>query len=1539
MRRLWVFVLFAALLGAAGHFEAETHVLSAAPDLTVAVTASILRDGADLPEARRVAPGDHVRYEMRIENVGGGDAYGVVLQIAMPEGFAYREGSTSAAWSTGRSTADPTQESDRNLQFRVDAALPAGAVLTLAFETLVTSDVDEIGPYVGVAIATGVDADGARIPAERSADLPGEDAPKNVDEAVLLPSRPALVTATGIAAITREGEEIPATGPIEPGDVVTYHLTVENVGRGTAYNVAVEDQLPPSLAYVVGSTAAHWPAGRSSEDPAGAPGASLSWPLSAVLRFGEVLALRFDAVVGSALKDSPCINVMAASGNDADGGPTPPDRAHEIPADIDADDSSVAILSSTLPALSVNKEIIDVHRHGVSVGVVSSAVPGDVVTYRFTIRNVGNATAYNVDFQDQLPSGFEYETGSAYGEGLYVVSSPHKVGPLSVPDGGGSFVTAVNATIHAEAQLVATYTARVTDAATLGVSLESTAEAEGFSSSGVEISDSNPAIGDTRDDDADDEDADDTGSAAIRLGMPALAVEKQTVDIERLGASVGAASAAEPGDVVVSRFTIRNVGTDTAYDVGFTDLLPPGLEIDTVSGAGTFSVDLPPAGPMTLSFDNGAPGAVHAILGARIDRGGTLTAIYRIRVTSEVAQSRPLVHETRAVGRDAAGVPIPPANPAVLDTSDDDENDRDADDVGAEVVPIAESALAVKATVFAIVRDGASVALPDAARPGDVVTFQVRVSNVGRGTAYDVSVEGSLPADLAYAGPSSAAWPGGSSRVDPLRGPDASLAWDPKATLGGGDDLVLSFDVHVRDEARRNTSLLFVARACGVDGNGSPIPADNSEDVPADADGDDVDTARLAVVSDGTTPAITALATELCMTRIVRNGATVFGPVVESGDRVTFEWVIRNVGHGTVYDVVSIGETAPGMRYAPGSTLLRWPFGVSFADPSGALGAALEWSSPAPLQTGESIRLEFDLMVAERLPDGRSAILRIEVHGHEATGAPILTDQSRTIARDSDIDDAASWSLSMRSSSLPETGLWLNPAPDRSLVPTSDRLRFQTDMALYAAAELGGLAEEIENLRSLPRIQIPACFRTLAAEAEGVAFENLVEVEVGSGMGVPLSAGPWFRDAENPEAALEQALCEIACAVGLDAAERPAAERWILLEYAAGDPRFATRVEEGNAWPTGEWATYDRRVTPGAVGMGLLAQATAAQRLLESPHARDRYLGGVLVLAMRNKVASLAELRGAPGSSNGLLAHAYTVVWRDSPGIYTVVEPRTELVDQLALMWGLAAFVEFAERMPSSWPPALGSLAGDASRARQELDRILRGIRDSLRGFDGALRESTADASDHRARTTTLGLLLAALHRVSSIVGPDPALERLATHAAIQLSARVGLDGRLVSAGTETVFADAPAVVRGLLAASRILGVSAYEAVAVRVLEAFDQDSWESTLGVYVGPPHEPCARRCVTPLDLGLLVGALRDASAVLPPTEAARILPRLASHIRVLIRGAALHLATARPYDESESLLGSGAESLAPAGVADAPLGWAFVFRDRVCYSPRRP
>ncbi len=1517
MRHLSAVVLMVVSLCAAADCQSAVPASSAEPALVTSVSAaSILREGLSLPPSSRVAQGDWVLYRARVTNVGGGAAYNVSLVDALPDGFAYVAGTTTANWPSAASAADPAGGPGPDLWFDLHATLPAGGTLTLNFESLVGPYVDEIGPYVNIVTAIGADGDGKPIPANNAESVPDDTDDDDASDTALLPARPALVTTKSVTAIVREGTAISTAGPIESGDVVTYRLTVENVGRGTAYNVGLEDELPTSFSYVDGSTTATWPAGSTAMNPAGDLGPSLVWPLSAVLGFGDTLSLEFDALVGSVLQGSVYVNAMTASSNDADGAPTPPDRSDEVPGDTDKDDASVASLSAIIPALSVNKEITDVQRDGVSLGPIPAAVPGDVVTYQFTIRNVGNGTAYNVDFHDTLPPGLEYETAAPHGAGSFVVSAPSATGTFFVPDGGSVFTTSIDATIDGGARLVATYAARITDEAKNGTSLENVAEAEGFNGAGVEIPDANPMVDDTLDADVEDSDADDTGIAVIRVGMPALAVDMKMLAIERRGVSIGAAGPVEPGDMIVYQVTIRNVGTDVAYNVGFADLLPAGLEVDAALGAGAFTVDLPAAGPTDVSLANGSTGIVDAALGARIDCGGRLTATYRAWVTSDVSQGDTLVNEVRCYGWDVAGMPIPPVNEAVGDTFSD---------VGTEGISVVEPALVTELAVASVTRGGVSVDPAGAIRPGDFITYRVRVLNAGRGTAYTVALSDSLSLGLVYDGPSLATWPGGTSAADPTGGTGPTLTWNLAVALSGGEELSVSFNVRVTDEATQSVSLLNVTRATGVDGAGMPIWPGALVAGAASV--------RLAVASEVLEPGLVpALATDQSVARIVRGGETTFGPFVEPGDHVLFEFVVRNVGTGTAYGVTVTGYLPPEVKAVRGSTSTRWPFKASFDDPSGIPGPELRWDLFATLRAGAAISLTFEVVVAEDVVAGQPLVGRMEVRGQDASGTAIPLDQSATVRADIDSDDAADLVVTARSPLLPRNeGAVKVSTPQAESI--GDGVRFQTDIAFYASAELASLARWVADA-GVSGTPLPACLRTVAAEAQRASFENLIEVEVGTGMGVPLWAGPRFRDAVDPEAALEERLSECARAVGLDPVQRPRNERWTVLEYAAGDPRFAARDGAASLGPAGDWKACDPRITPSAVGMSLLTQVLSAQRLLESSLPQDRYLGCAIVEAMRNKVATLAELRAVPGSSNGLLAHAYTATWSNRHVAYTVVEPRVDLYDQLALAWGLAAFVGFAKDVSPLWSDVLGSLTSDTRSARKELGRILDGMSRSLRGSDGVLRESTADSGGTSVRTMTLGLLLAALDDVSRVTGPLVAVERLATHAAIQLSGQVGLDGRVGSGASSGNPADACAAVRGLLAASRILNVGAYQTTAIRVLEALDRDFWNGTIGAYLDGAGGNGAWVCLTPLDLGLVVGALREVAPVLPSADAERILARLSSHVRAIVDAAALHLASALPQDGVEMLLGDETSSVGPVRISGAPLGWAFVFRDRLCF-----
>ncbi|MDD5264858.1 MAG: hypothetical protein PHU43_08495 [Candidatus Bipolaricaulis sp.] len=1450
------------------HSSVSFSVRSAQPALVTALSAAaILADGGSAAVLNRAAEGDRVLYSVRVVNVGDGPAYDVSLVNVLPEGFAYVSGTALGTWPSGTSTADPAIGPGPELLFDLRATLRSGDGLALTFEALLTPTVDGIGPYVDTVTVIATGEGGEPIATDASLSVPADTDSDDTSEIALLAARPALVTASHVAAVLREGGAVSPAGPIEPGDVVTYRLVVENVGRGTAYNVVIEDRLPVALSYVGGSSKASWPSGASAKDPTGSAGSSLVWSLSATLAPGDVLSLEFDALAGSALAGETFENAMKASGSDADGTPTDPDRSLESPKDTDEDDASTARLDVIMPALAVNKEVVGVERDGRSLGSVPVGMPGDVVVFRVTVRNVGNGTAYNVDFRDQLSPGLEYETTAPYDGGSYAVTSPVSAGALTVPGGGTSFTTRIDATIDGGARLVATYAARITDAAQTGVPLENVAEAEGFNGAGVEIPDANQVVGDVFDDDAEDPDADDTGIARVRVGLPILSVAKEVVDVGRDGASIGASGPVEPGDVIVYRLSIRNTGTDTAYDVGFVDLLSPGVEIETAYGTGAFTVDRPAVGVTALELVDGATDTVVVRLGASLDPGAELVATYRARVTSGTRQGAVLWSAASAFGRSADGVAI---------SSDDRHATSAPGDARGSRIPAVEPALVVEVTVDTVERNGVRMDSAEPVCAGDIIVYRTRVSNVGQGTAYAVRLSDPLPIGLAYRGPSRAAWPEGSSAADPTHGADGTLEWPLGATLHGGEELVASFGVVVTGEATQGDTVRNTVLGRGVDGAGTPIPSDRSSEVPLDRDSDDAASVRLAVACGaavwGMPPALQLSGS---IARIVRNGITTFGCTAGIGDRVTFELVVRNTGTLSGYDVAVIDYLPPGVTYVPGTTHIRWPFGLALVDPDGASGAELRWELPISLRGGDAVTVLFDGLVEMGVSVGQIIANRAEARGFDPSGAPLASRPDSTTP--------GGGMLTLVIEAPGPRGKGEDEACASPQAAAAD-LRFRTDATFYAAAELQKLAEWIGESERIEGSDLPMCLRTAAAEAARVAFENWAEIEVGSGLGLPLFRGPGFRDAADPQAAMNERLDACARAVGLDPAARPANERWIVLEYAGGDSRFETRGAGTGPWPADEWKDYDRRITPSATGMGLLLQALEARRLLGSDLAQEQYLGCVAVETMRNKVASLSELRAVPGSPDGLFAHAYAAVWDDRRLRYTVIDSRADLLDQVALAWGLSAFIDLVFDASLPWPDTLGSLLGDAQRARQELERVLDGTNRTLCGFDGVLRESTADREGTSVRITTLGLLLAALHDVSRVIGSHPAVERLAAHAALELSRRVGPDGRLASGTSGAQIAETCAVVRGFVAASRILGVAAYGNVAARVLDSFDRDLWDAGLGVYAAPAGGGSSRTCFAALDLGLVVGALRESAPLLSSSDADRVLSRLANHVRTV-------------------------------------------------------
>lgn len=660
---------------------------------------------------------------------------------------------------------------------------------------------------------------------------------------------PALATDKEIAEIRRGGIPIPLDIPIQAGDVIRYRLEVTNVGGANAYDVDVFDALPVEFLYIAGSTSATWPRGSYGTDPAGAPGPNLFWNTSAVLGPNETLALEFEAVVTSAVVQGQIYtDAMRATGEEAEGTPIPPDMSGTIPEDTDPDDSdSVSHVAAAVPALSVDKEIVDVIRGGVSIWPTSVVEPGDLIHYRFTIRNVGAGTAYDVDFSDELPPGLEYDTD--YADGTYTVDDPPASGPLGIPDGAaGILIANISATIHGGGKLVADFYAYVTSAVQQGVNLVNYATATGKDGYGTPIPPENVQIGDDSDDDPDNPDPDDTGHEVIGVAEPALALEKEIIDVLRGGVSIWPTPVVLWGDVIVYRVTIRNVGLGTAYDVDFTDALPFGVAYDTSFGDGAYTVDNPTA-TGTLGIPDGATGLITADISATIAGGGTLVAVYRVHITPQAVPGSWLTNQAVVTGRDGAGTPIPEFNPDTEDTYPDQDS---------TTIRVGAPALVTQKSYYCPPCDPCApepvecIPCPEEPIPvkvGEVVRFQLTVTNVGYSPAYDIVVEDRLPKGFEYVAESAVlTWPGGEMKPEPIVGEGPVLTWITGLSLDAGESLSIVFAARVTQDAAVGEEVVNVMHAAGVDFFRVPIPADSSVYVPEDTDPEDTSVLKLKIL-------------------------------------------------------------------------------------------------------------------------------------------------------------------------------------------------------------------------------------------------------------------------------------------------------------------------------------------------------------------------------------------------------------------------------------------------------------------------------------------------------------------------------------------------------------------------------------------------------------------------------------------------------------------------------------------------------------------
>ncbi|MBU1048685.1 DUF11 domain-containing protein [Candidatus Bipolaricaulota bacterium] len=1539
------------------------------PALSVDKTITdITRGGASIGISGPVEPGDVVSYRFAVTNVGGATAYEVEFSDTLPPGMQTVVGGTYSVSAPADSGSLGLAAGAVTFTTTLGATIAGGAVLAADFTAVVTSGIEQGVDLVNTAEAIGFDGFGTEIPDANPAigDTSDSDAEDpDADDtgiAVIGTEKPALSVDKIITQIIRRGLSIGIAEPVEPGDVVFYSYTIRNVGLGTAYNVDFTDTLPVGMVTEINAPGIAGSYDVTDPSVSNAPLAGLADGVSAftttihaTIDGGGQLVAQYTAYVTSAIQQGvDLINVAAATGVDGAGNPIPSENADvgdvsdDDAEDPDADDTGIVILETRQPALTLDKRVTNVIRGGVPIGIVDPLLYLDVVEYTVTIRNVGLGTAYAVEFTDSIPAGLETETTAPGNSGSYTVSSPSTSGSLLLPDGATTFSTSIDATLNGGAELTAVYTVLVTPSAAPGIDLVNTVSTAGVDGAGTQIPPENASIGDTSDDDVEDPDADDTGIASVRVGAPALVTRKSVVSINRQGTTL-TDSIVEPGDVVTYEVAVANVGTGPAQAVNMRDILPAGFHYQGHTVASW------PSGSST-SDPTGVPGPTLVwTLNANLDSGEELVVRFDVLVTSQIQQGKVYTNIVIATGKDSVGTPIPPDNRSVA------PEDDDPDDSSAVSLMGAVPALITDKAILNVVRNGSSLGAKDTVQAFDLVTYQLLVTNVGGGTAYEVGVRDALPSPFSFVSSSTqGTWPYriGVFTRNPTGAPGPALLWDTDATLSPGDTLTLTFEALVNGGVNPGSVYTNVLEAEGTDGLGTQIPPNRSGDVPSDTDLDDRDDVSLTGIAE-----VPALVTTKRVTEIIRSGAPLYDNRIEEGDIVEFALTVQNVGAATASNVNITDQLPTAFGYVDATSSAAWPLGSSFADPFAGF-SGLQWSLNATLRPGDRLEIRFLAFVTGPIYDGSAYTNTMKATGLDPSGTAIPEDQRESVPGDVDPDDASQVTLIGRSAYAQGEGGSLVPLPIlrktsevlsdnvcETWNATVDRLWFQTDIAMYAAAEFELLHSVPDAASLIPESLLPTWIRTVGSETADYAFDNLMQVDVLSSLGVGLIHAPLIleqAEARNLSATaiLEQRLSELATRAEVANASLPLAEQWIFLEYEGGEPIYDV-WDDGLLGPSGHWTVTDEDIVASALGMGLVKQSMEIETLLASAVPLDHFLGWVLLDILSNKIIALeSNLTLRPDHNTPYIPHASR--WNLDTSDTTVVDDDSTLFDQLSLLWGLSEASSLVGSLESAWP------AEESDLRNRVLHSVANVLHETLVAINALHltadrqwinRVGPGQANGDAATTRDLGLLLVALESAQDVVAESDRemltdLQRLAIIALIARQNDAGWFSVAETSIPENAWALLPqlAGIRGLVAGSDLV-VGALTS-AQSAFNALDDRMWvgEMGSGLYASFATSDEKVYCYTPLEIGLATGALRELALQSTEERSAHILSRMSGFIRTIVDDAALQLANASPANASFSHL-SSTGTIAPVST-DGILGrLAPVLQQRLCLDNENP
>lgn len=192
---------------------------------------------------------------------------------------------------------------------------------------------------------------------------------------------------------------------VQPGDIITYTVTINNTGNVAANNVVLTDNVPIDTTFVPGSVV-------------GATGTPPTLTLNSPIPAGGTATVTFQVQVNAG-NQTPISNV-ATAGFTFTADPANPNGASGTSTSTTS--TTQTSYASVTTDKSVSPEFANV---------------GDVLTYTITLQNSGNASANNVVITDPVPAGTTFVAGSVTG----ATGTPPTLNVATIPAGGTVVVT------------------------------------------------------------------------------------------------------------------------------------------------------------------------------------------------------------------------------------------------------------------------------------------------------------------------------------------------------------------------------------------------------------------------------------------------------------------------------------------------------------------------------------------------------------------------------------------------------------------------------------------------------------------------------------------------------------------------------------------------------------------------------------------------------------------------------------------------------------------------------------------------------------------------------------------------------------------------------------------------------------------------------------------------------------------------------------------------------------------------------------------